>query len=74
VRLKKTRNVIALTIYDNGRGFDPKTPHNDFSKGNGMGLKNIQDRTEIYEGTFELDTAMGRGTVLKFTWPLEAIS
>ena len=39
-----------------------------------MGLKNIQDRTEIYEGTFELDTAMGRGTVLKFTWPLEAIS
>ena len=37
-----------------------------------MGLKNIQDRTEIYEGTFELDTAMGRGTVLKFTWSLEA--
>jgi PAS domain S-box-containing protein len=74
VRLKKTRNAISLTIQDNGRGFDPKTLHNELLPGKGMGLKNIQDRAEIYEGTFDLDTAIGRGTVLKFTWPLQAIS
>jgi PAS domain S-box-containing protein len=74
VRLKKTRNAISLTIQDNGRGFDPKTLHNELLPGKGMGLKNVQDRAEIYEGTFELDTAIGRGTVLKFTWPLQAIS
>ena len=71
VHLKKPGNTIVLSIKDNGTGFDPNSLPMKKTAGKGMGLKNIQDRAEIYEGTFELDTAMGRGTVLKFTWPLQ---
>ena len=70
VGLKKTQATIELVIKDDGKGFDPETLHGVRTIDKGMGLKNIQDRVEIYEGSFELDTAVGCGTVLKFTWPI----
>lgn len=70
VRLKKSKSAIELIIKDYGKGFDTKTLQDGQAKTKGLGLKNIQDRTEIYEGTLELDSAINRGTVLKFNWPL----
>ena len=71
VDLKKSRHHIVLSIKDNGSGFDPDSLQSKKPASKGMGLKNIQDRAEIFEGTFELDTATGRGTTLKLTWPLQ---
>lgn len=66
---KKTKS-IELIIKDNGKGFDL----NDFwivqTKRKGFGLKNIQDRAEIYGGKVELDSIVGRGTTFKISWPL----
>jgi PAS domain S-box-containing protein len=70
VRLKKNQNSIELIIKDDGKGFDTKIMQEARRKEKGMGIKNIQDRAEIYEGTFEMNSAIGRGTVLKFNWPL----
>jgi PAS domain S-box-containing protein len=53
VSLKKSGRAIELIIKDNGKGFDTKTLQDGQAKTKGLGLKNIQDRTEIYEGTSE---------------------
>jgi PAS domain S-box-containing protein len=70
VRLSKYQNSIELVIKDDGKGFDPKIAWDEQNKQKGMGLRNIQDRAEIYEGIFEMDSTIGQGTVLKFNWPL----
>jgi signal transduction histidine kinase len=52
-----------LSIEDDGRGFD--THHEK-----GMGLLGIQERVSYLNGRFVVDSAPGRGTVLKITLPL----
>lgn len=51
---------INITAEDNGKGFDPK----DNSQCNGIGLKNITNRVEYMNGTIEIHSALGRGTLI----------
>lgn len=51
---------MCLTIEANGRGFD----RNLMEDGGGWGLKNIQSRVSLLNGTLDIDSAVGRGTVL----------
>jgi signal transduction histidine kinase len=46
--------ILALTISDTGRGFDPATE--------GTGLTNMTDRLSAIGGDLVIDTAPGRGT------------
>jgi len=57
-------NLFAVTIQDNGKGFDLQNPRED-----GHGLNNIRRRMEEISGQFELQTAPGQGTVIRLIVP-----
>jgi signal transduction histidine kinase len=64
-----TDSSFALLINDNGKGFDPaakamKSESSRISSGNG--LTNMKKRLEEIGGTFELNSAPGEGTNVKF--------
>ena len=56
VQLLVDDGVVALTVQDNGVGFDPD------KIASGTGLKNIQARVSIYNGKINIRTAPGKGT------------
>lgn len=55
-----------LEVTDDGVGFQPSTTDN------GVGLLSIRERAESLGGRVELDSAVGRGTRLRVTLPLDA--
>jgi two-component system, NarL family, sensor kinase len=59
-----TDNILKLVIKDNGIGFDTKI------KKKGIGLKNIQSRTQKIRGRFTINSKINKGTILTFLIPL----
>lgn len=74
VKHSKAREVIIaitfhdgflnLIIEDDGKGFDQT------QVSSGMGLKSIEKRIEALEGTFEIDSVVGRGTSILIDIPI----
>ncbi|HEX7846349.1 MAG TPA: PAS domain-containing protein, partial [Chitinophagaceae bacterium] len=52
-----------LIIKDDGVGFDPKQTRS------GIGLSNIHDRVRFYDGSVDIQSAPGKGCILKVTIP-----
>ncbi len=59
VKLSKSAQEITLEMKDNGRGFDFVTVKN------GNGLKNMASRAERMNGKLQIDSAVGKGTVIR---------
>lgn len=57
-------DAIGLAISDDGVGFDPTRT------GEGRGLRDIRDRVARVHGTVEVQSAPGRGTVVRVQVPL----
>ncbi len=55
---------IRLRVRDDGEGFDPSV-HSD-----GFGLLGMQERVQLLDGTFEIDSSPGRGTTIKARFPV----
>jgi signal transduction histidine kinase len=68
--LQKTDSTIALTIQDNGMGFDRGKMHTRESPRKGLGLISMQERTELSGGSFAFESGRKRGTVVRAVWPL----
>jgi two-component system sensor histidine kinase DegS len=64
VNVDLTDDLIRVSVDDNGKGFDV-----DSVQGQNLGLKLIRERTEMLGGTFEIDSAMGKGTRVMFSLP-----
>ena len=75
VTVERRGGAIALTVSDEGRGFDPQrvlASEEDVGvEGGHFGLRGIQDRVAMLGGTFGLESAPGRGTSLTVTLPSE---
>ena len=56
---------IRVSVDDNGKGFDPDS----LQQSNSLGLKLIRERTEMLGGTFEIDSAVGKGARILFAVP-----
>jgi two-component system sensor histidine kinase DegS len=56
---------IRVSVDDNGKGFDPDS----IQQGNSLGLKLIRERTEMLGGSFEVDSAVGKGARILFAVP-----
>lgn len=63
VELARTGDRLALTIRDDGCGFD-YTEQSD-----GYGLRNMRDRARLLNGDLHIDSAPGRGTAIKLQMP-----
>ena len=64
INVDLTDNLVRVSVDDNGKGFDIDTV-----QGQNLGLKLISERTEMLGGTFEVDSAMGKGTRVMFSLP-----
>ncbi|MDX2162759.1 MAG: GAF domain-containing sensor histidine kinase [bacterium] len=71
VSLYRQEEVVILQVMDNGQGFDM----NAVGQGNGrnsLGMINMRERAELIEGTFNVESAPGRGTLITVVIPLKA--
>jgi PAS domain S-box-containing protein len=57
--IKAQGKKLTLTITDNGKGFDLR------SKRKGIGINNIINRADVFNGRVDIKTAPGKGCVLK---------
>jgi signal transduction histidine kinase len=60
--LTKTDHRFALTIRDNGQGFDMEKAQK------GLGLESMRERVDVSGGEFTIESAIGRGTTIRATW------
>src|SRR5574342_170764 len=56
---------IRVSVDDNGKGFDPDS----IQQSNSLGLKLIRERAEMLGGSFEIDSAVGKGARILFAVP-----
>lgn len=69
ISLSQSQRGVALSVSDNGKGFDLKKK----SMGNGLGLMNMRERTTLSGGRFNIDAAEGRGVTVSAQWLLEKV-
>jgi signal transduction histidine kinase len=65
VRLARTAGSLALTVSDDGVGFD----RSRLSTSGGLGLVMMRERAGQLNGTFEFQSASGRGTTIRVIIP-----
>jgi signal transduction histidine kinase len=64
LRLERAGKTAVLTIEDDGVGFDAR------SEAGGNGLRNMRERVTAMGGTLRLSSKGGKGTKLRFTFPV----
>jgi signal transduction histidine kinase len=62
--VQKVGERLELAIQDNGYGFQPDEVRK------GFGLSTMRERAELSGGTFAIQSAEGKGTVIRASWPL----
>jgi signal transduction histidine kinase len=62
--LRKEDGKILLNVQDNGQGFDLNTVRK------GMGLSTMRERAQLSGGTFDIESAIGKGTIIRVSWPI----
>ena len=62
--------LVRVTVDDNGKGVDTEI----LEQGNSLGLKLIKERAEMLGGSFEIDSAVGKGTRVSFSVPARSYS
>lgn len=65
IQLTKDTDGLAVTIEDNGHGFDTAI----LDEATGIGVRNIYSRLALLKGTLEIDSAPGRGTAVTIFIP-----
>ncbi|WP_438709975.1 sensor histidine kinase [Aquimarina muelleri] len=66
ISLTNHDSLLNIIVEDNGKGFDAKV----LPKKEGMGLANTEKRIEHLEGTFEIDSTIGKGTNIIINIPI----
>ena len=61
--VRQGKDHLMLSIQDDGRGFQPHLHR-------GLGLLGMEERVTHLNGTFELDSQPGRGTLIAISLPL----
>ena len=73
VRLKRDDRQLRIEVRDQGAGFDPATAADGTPSGgisSKFGLFSIQERMRALGGSFELESAPGKGTIATLVLPL----
>lgn len=64
IHIEESKGLIELSIIDNGKGFDPSINRK------GIGITNIMNRVESYNGHFIIDSKPGNGCKILITLPV----
>lgn len=60
---------VALSISDDGRGFDTRAALRRAAQGHSLGLLGMKERVSLAGGELEIDSVPGRGTSLRARFP-----
>jgi len=66
IQLRKTADRLELMLQDDGIGFNPAI------NTGGIGLRNIKNRVDYYNGTVRIDSEPGKGCAVTIVIPLQA--
>ncbi len=61
---------IELVLSDNGQGFDLNKVLTLEKTKRGLGLTSMKERTHLSGGSFAIESAEGKGTTVRASWPL----
>jgi signal transduction histidine kinase len=71
VTVKFYKRKLALTVCDNGKGFNvPKTLVSLVNRGS-LGLIGIQERVHLLNGKLSVNSIVGRGSTISIAIPLQ---
>ena len=70
LRLFMAGGRLALSVRDDGRGFDVESIRRRDGVAASLGLAGMEERTALVGGSFELRSTPGQGTVMLATFPL----
>jgi signal transduction histidine kinase len=68
--LRRLGDKTELVIRDNGRGFNPEEVFSPKCGRKGLGLTSMKERVELSGGSFSIESAKGKGTVIRAVWPI----
>lgn len=71
VQLERFRERMLLTILDDGVGFDVASLRKNASGASALGLRGMEERAVAVGGYVEIDSALGRGTRVRATFPFK---
>lgn len=74
VRVAPYRDLLVVTVHDNGKGFDVKAVERSYDQRGSLGLLNMRERAELIGGKLELDSKPGQGTTVTLAVPLRKTS
>jgi signal transduction histidine kinase len=70
IRLETKPGYAALSIADNGKGFDPGRVVQSDRNLSGLGLYTIRERVKLVKGTLNIESAPGKGTQVHVVIPI----
>jgi len=71
VRLKEEKDTFIAEVEDDGQGFDLDAVLEDYPLRGSLGMTNMFERAELIGGHVDIYTALGQGTRVVLTIPLE---
>lgn len=66
-----TDRMVKIEISDNGAGFDMEKMKEKISSGNHFGIIGMQERVEMLDGEFKIESSEGCGTKVYLNIPIE---
>jgi signal transduction histidine kinase len=71
VRMKELNNeLVMLEVQDDGVGFDKSVVASASEQRGSLGMKNMNERTEMVNGIFRMESIVGKGTTIRVIIPL----
>ncbi len=74
VRIGKADGAVQIAFEDDGKGFDPGQTESREAPGQGIGLMGLRERVKMMGGSVLMDSAPGKGTLLRVKIPLKESS
>lgn len=63
--IKRDNDEITLLIQDNGRGFVQNENNGNNPKRGGFGLIGMAERVKMFDGNYQIESALGQGTTIR---------
>ena len=70
VTLDIQQEQIVVTVEDDGSGFSENEALRVAEEGKVLGLSNVMEQVKLLGGTFDIDSQIGRGTMIRFSIPV----
>ena len=74
VELRRCPMKVELSVWDDGRGFNPDEARKRARNGQSLGILGMQERAELLGGKVAFDSGPGRGTTVRAVLPLSDVA